>query len=151
MTKNIHAKKGFTLVEAILVAILVGLLAAIGIIKAADAKKVVADNVLTSAIQDVNMGVQRHVISGADIKDEAGSIVASLTAGAVGDNWHAVLISSAQNGYMTDSSADNLAGLLETGATFSAAGKAKDATVTVSVDPTATSMSDLEFYLGSSV
>jgi prepilin-type N-terminal cleavage/methylation domain-containing protein len=139
MKQNIRTKKGFTLVEAILVAILVGLLAAIGIIKAADAKAVVADNVIESAVQDVNMLVQRFAI------DESNSTTATAIDGTddAGTAWSIVLSEGAAAGYMTQTSAANLDALLDstTGAT---AGKATDSTKSVNAAGTG---ANLEFYL----
>lgn len=54
--------KAFTLIEAILVAILIGLLAAIGLVNASQSRTQVSNNMGTNIVADVNRGIQRAVI-----------------------------------------------------------------------------------------
>ena len=133
------------MIEAILVAILVGLLASIGIIKAADAKLTTAENVLNSAIQDVNMLVQRHVVDGYEINISTPQSTTMDGLAFTYERWDAVLDSSVLNGYITTESADSLKAL--TGSSGEAAGKIAGLPVTVQTTVSTTAKT-LEFFPG---
>lgn len=57
-------KKGFTLIEALIVAVIVGLLASIAIIKIGTARETSADSVGNAIAADINKAIQRAVIDG---------------------------------------------------------------------------------------
>lgn len=64
LTKKLQNKKGFTLIEALIVVLIVGLLAAMGIAKLADSKKEAERTVGASIAADINTAVQRASLKG---------------------------------------------------------------------------------------
>ena len=63
LSNKTRTSKGFTLIEALIVVIIVGLLASVGVIKLASAKTDTQAGLARSAAAEINKGLQRAVVA----------------------------------------------------------------------------------------
>ncbi len=76
--KNIKSTKGFTLIEALIVVIIVGLLAAVGVVKLGGAKTDTLIGLSKSAAGEINKGLQRSIVANGGLGYTAANVDMSV-------------------------------------------------------------------------
>lgn len=112
---KIKSNKGFTLIEALIVVIIVGLLAAVGIVKLGTAKTDTLNSLSRTAATDINKGIQRAIV--AENGNGWTTATAALTGAVSNADAKVVVTSLVAAGHLTKASGDEMTRLLNNTAT----------------------------------